>query len=275
MRRPLRAAAVMLMAATAFGVSFNCAAADEGERVLRVCADPNNLPYSNEALEGFENRLAQTVANDLHAKIEYTWWAQRRGFVRNTLQAGKCDVILGVPAGYELTRTTRPYYRSGYVFVTRADRGLDITSLDDALLRRLRIGVHVIGPDQTPPPAAALAARGIIENVAGYSVFGDYREPNPPLRLLDAVFRGDIDLAIAWGPFAGYSVRQHPGALRLVPVPGITGLPVDFSIAMGVRKDDSALQAELNRIIEQRAHEIHALLESYGVPLMPEQGIVR
>jgi len=240
--------------------------------VLRVCADPNNLPYSNEALEGFENRLAQTVASDMHAKVEYTWWAQRRGFVRNTLQANKCDVVLGVPAGYELTRTTRPYYRSGYVFVTRVDSALEIASLDDALLRRLRIGVHVIGPEQTPPPARALAARGIIENVAGYSVFGDYREPNPPLRLIDAVMRGDIDVAIAWGPFAGYSARQHPGALRIVPVAPIAGLPVDFSIAMGVRKDDGALQAELDRIIEHRKPEIHALLESYGVPLFPEPG---
>ena len=111
-----------------------------------------------------------------------------------------------------------PLLPIGLRFCTRIDRAVEIASLDDALLRRLRIGVHVIGPEQTPPPARALAARGIIENVAGYSVFGDYREPNPPLRLIDAVIRGDIDVAIAWGPFAGYSARQHPGALRIVPV---------------------------------------------------------
>jgi len=244
--------------------------AQAATRVLRVCADPNNLPYSNERGEGFENRLAQVIAGELKARVEYTWWAQRRGFVRNTLQAGACDLIVGVPAGYELARTTRPYYRSGYVFVTRASRNLHIASLDDPLLRRLKIGIHLIGPEQTPPPAHALAQRGIVDNVVGYSIFGDYREPNPPLRLIDAVARGDVDVAIAWGPFAGFGAHQHAG-LRIEPVPPTGELPFQFAIAMGVRKDDAALQTELNEALAARAADVEALLKQYGVPLLPAQ----
>ena len=239
-------------------------------RVLRVCADPNNLPYSNDRYEGFENRLAEVVARDLNARIEYTWWAQRRGFVRNTLQAGACDLVMGVPVGYELARTTHPYYRSGFVFVTRADRGLALASLDDPQLRSLRIGVHVIGPEQTPPPAQALAQRGIIDNVVGYSIYGDYRDANPPLRLIDAVVRGDIDVAIAWGPFAGFGAQQHKGELRIDPLPESDALPMRFSIAMGVRKSDAALAAELNRVLEARTPEIRSLLQRYGVPIVAE-----
>ena len=127
---------------------------------LRVCADPNNLPFSNNRGEGFENRIAVLIARDLGTRVEYTWWAQRRGFVRNTLNAGSCDVILGVPTGYGMVRTTRPYYRSTYVFVTRRDRGLHISSLDDPALRTLRVGVHLIGDDYANSPAAhSLAPR--------------------------------------------------------------------------------------------------------------------
>ena len=176
-----------------------------GERVLRVCADPNNLPFSNEREEGFENRLAELLARELGAeRVEYTWWAQRRGFFRNTLNAGLCDVVMGVPSSVELAATTRPYYRSTYVFVTRADRGLDIRSLDDEALRRVRVGVSIIGDDYAnAPPAHALAQRGIVGNVVGFSVYGDYAQPNPPARIVEAVAAGDVDVAVVWGPLAG------------------------------------------------------------------------
>src|SRR4051812_36069581 len=117
------------------------------ETSLRVCADPNNLPFSNEKGEGFENKIAELIAADMQRPLEYTWWAQRRGFFRNTLRAGTCDVVIGVPVSFELAATTRPYYRSTYVFVTRHDRHLDVRSLDDPVLKDLRIGVQLIGDD--------------------------------------------------------------------------------------------------------------------------------
>lgn len=165
--------------------------ASAAERELRVCADPNNLPFSNQERQGFENRIADLVAEALAAELSYTWWAQRRGFIRNTLNAGACDLVIGVPAGYELVETTAAYYRSAYVYVYRADRGLDLRSMQDPRLRELRIGVHLIGDDgANPPPAHALGQQGIVDNVVGYMIYGDYREPNPPARIIDAVARG-------------------------------------------------------------------------------------
>jgi mxaJ protein len=169
---------------------------DAGARVLRVCADLNNLPFSNERREGFENRLAELVARDLGARLEYVWWAQRRGFIRNTLAAGECDVVFGVPSRFERVLPTAPYLRSSYVFVSRDTLAPPLTSLDDQRLRTLRIGVHLIGDDYTnTPPAHALARRGIVRNVAGYTIYGDYREPNPPARIIEALGRGEIDVA--------------------------------------------------------------------------------
>ncbi|HVL66503.1 MAG TPA: substrate-binding domain-containing protein [Vicinamibacterales bacterium] len=239
-------------------------------RVLRVCADPNNLPFSNDRGEGFENRLAELVAREMKAGLRYTWWAQRRGFVRNTLKAGECDVIMGIPSSYELARATRPYYRSSYTFVYPKASGLAIASLDDPRLRELRIGVHVIGDDYANvPPAHALAARGIIANVVGYSIFGNYAEPNPPARLIEAAAHGEIDLAIAWGPLAGYVARQQPVAMEVVPVTpeiDLPFLPFVYDISMGVRREDVALQQELDAILVRRADEIDALLDEFGIP---------
>jgi mxaJ protein len=148
--------------------------------VLRVCADPNNLPFSDQAGRGFENEIIALIARDLGSTVEYTWWAQRRGYVRNTLKADVCDVWSGVASGAEMMTSTRPYYRSSYVFVTRADRGLHIASLDDPQLRKLVIGVQMVGSDaMNTPPAHALARRGIVQNVRGYMLYGDYREPHP------------------------------------------------------------------------------------------------
>src|SRR5207237_10170955 len=186
---------------------------------LRVCADPNNLPFSNDRGQGFENRIAELVARDLHKKLEYTWWAQRRGFIRNTLKAGACDVVVGVPASFELAATTAPYYRSSYVFVYRKDKKLSVNSFDDPVLRKLKVGVQMIGDDgANTPPAHALASRGVVENVRGYTVYGDYAQPNPPARIIDAVARGDVDVAVAWGPLAGYFARRERVPLAVVPV---------------------------------------------------------
>jgi mxaJ protein len=240
--------------------------------VLRVCADPNNLPFSDSTGAGFENRLATLVAGEMHARVAYTWWAQRRGFVRNTLNAHECDVVMGVPAGFELTAVTRPYYRSSYVFVSRRDRRLNVRSFDDPALKRLTVGVQLVGDDYAnTPPAHALARRGIVQNVRGYQVQGDYRLPSPPARIVDAVANGDVDIAVAWGPLAGYFASRERVPLDIVPVsPEMDppALPFVFDISMGVRRADRPLRDTLNAILVRRRASIDSLLRAYGVPLV-------
>jgi quinoprotein dehydrogenase-associated probable ABC transporter substrate-binding protein len=243
---------------------------------LRVCADPNNLPFSNNKEEGFENRLAELLATDLHRRLEYTWWPQRRGFVRNTIGAGRCDLIVGVPAHYDLVLTSRPYYRSTYVFVSRRSRHLGVRSFDDPRLATLRIGVQLVGDDfANTPPAHALSARRLIGNIVGYSVYGNYSEPNPPARIVEAVAAGDIDLAVVWGPLAGFFAQRAAVPLELHPVTETRRLtpdiPFAFAIAMGVRRGDDALKARLDEFIERRQADINALLARYGVPLSPAE----
>jgi mxaJ protein len=237
---------------------------------LRVCSDPNNLPFSNQKEQGFENRIAQLLARDLGTKVEYFWWAQRRGFVRNTLTANKCDVIIGVPSSFELALTTRPYYRSTYVFVTRKDRKLDVSSFDDPRLKKLKIGVQMIGDDYaSSPPAHALANRGIVRNVAGYSVYGDYRNESPPKRIVDAVAAGEVDVSAVWGPTAGYFIRKSRVPLVARPVSpeiDLPFLPFVFDISMAVRRGDTALRDKLETVLDRRANEIDAILREYGVP---------
>ena len=238
--------------------------------VLRVCADPNNLPFSNQSGEGFENKLAELLAQDLGERVEYTWWAQRRGFFRNTLKAGVCDLVIGVPSGFEMALTTRPYYRSTYVFLSRKDRHLDVKSFDDPSLRKLRIGVQIIGDDQSnAPPAHALTRRHIIDNVKGFTLYGDYSQHDPPARIVDAVTKGDIDLAIVWGPLAGYFAKQSHVPLEIVPVsPQIDQpfLPFVFDISMGVRRGDQEFRDRVDQFLEQRRSEIDRILADYRVP---------
>ena len=268
-RSVLGGALLVCAIATAVSACRAARAATETQ-VLKVCADPNNLPFSNERQQGFENRIAELVARDLGAKLRYVWWAQHRGFVRNTINQNQCDVLIGVPSSFERTRPTIPYYRSTYVFVTRRDRGLNIISFDDPQLRRLRVGVQLIGDDGTnTPPAHALSNRGIIKNVKGYSVYADYREPNPPARIIDAVARGDVDVAVAWGPMAGYFASREPVALDVKPVApqiDLPFLPFVFDISMGVRRGNDRLREHLNAVIERRRADIDRILTEYGVP---------
>jgi mxaJ protein len=239
-------------------------------RKLRVCADPNNLPFSNRRQEGFENRIAQLLARDLDAEVEYTWWAQRRGFIRSTLNAKLCDLVVGLPSGFELAQTTAPYYRSTYVFVYRRGGGFKIGSFDDPLLRQLKIGVQVIGDDgANAPPAHALASRGIVGNVRGFTVYGDYAQDNPPARIVDAVAAGEIDLAIAWGPLAGYFAKRQKVGLEIVPVyPRIDRptLPFIYDISLGVRRGETSFKEELERALNRRRGDIGRILDEYGVP---------
>ena len=253
--------ALSLMSVTAVGARG---------RELRVCADPNNLPFSNDRGEGFENKIAELVAKDMGARVKYTWFAQRRGFVRNTLKAGECDLVVGVPASFDLTAVTVPYYRSSYVFVSRRDRNLAIRSFDDPQLSHLKIGVQLIGDDgMNTPPVHALANRGIHGNLKGYLVTGDYSKPNPPARIIDGVANGEVDVAIVWGPLAGYFSRRQSVPLDIVPVSpqiDLPFLPEVFDISMGVRREDKAFREQLDSIIEKRMSDIDAILDAYNVP---------
>ena len=277
--RPARRPALTVLAALA-GVATLTAAAMSGaaERELRVCADPNNMPFSNEAGEGFENALAAIVADELEATLSYTWWAQRRGFVRNTLNAGACDLVVGVPAGYELVETTRPYYRSAYVFVYPPREAEGLRSIRDPRLRDLVIGVHLTGDDGTnPPPAHALGRLGIVENVVGYMIYGDYREDNPPARIIHAVAQGRIDVAAAWGPMAGYFARRATPRLAVEPITDteFANIPFEFSIAMGVRKGETALRDEVQEALDRRRNEIEDVLRRFDVPLLTPAALAR
>ena len=244
-------------------------AAPAGARDLKVCADPNNLPFSNAARQGFENKVVELVAKELGAQVQYVWWAQRRGNVRETLNAGLCDLIPGVASSLEMLGTTRPYYRSTYVAVVRRGPLSGLDSFDDARLRSLRIGVQLVGDDgANTPPAHALTRRGIVDNVRGYTIYGDYDSPAPQSPIVDAVARGELDLAFVWGPTAGYFAAREPTPLTLAPVPQSDGpaLPMAYDISMGVRRDDVALRREVEGALARRAADIAAILKSYGVP---------
>jgi mxaJ protein len=249
------------------------ACSPEPGRELRVCSDPNNLPFSNERREGFENRLAELIGSDLKATVRYTWWPQRRGFIRNTLSAHTCDIVMGTTSGAERVLTTRPYYRSTYVFVFRKDRGLSIRSLDDPALRKLRIGVQLVGDDYAnTPPVHALSRRGIVGNLVGFSVFGDYSQPNPPARIIDAVVAGDVDLALVWGPLAGYFAKHAEVPLEVIPIsPAVDppGLQFQFDISLAVRPRDQTLKQELEAVLEKRQPDVDRILAQYGVPTVP------
>jgi mxaJ protein len=248
-----------------------CSLAASAAPLLRVCADPNNLPYSDQQQKGFENQLAAMIASDLGMQVIYTWFPQRGSFFRKTLDAGKCDVVMGVPAGMKGIDTTQPYYRSGYVFVSRRDRNLNIVSLDDPRLHQLRIGIHNLGDtDREAPPVHALTTRGIVSNLVGYNIFGNnLDETDPSSGLIKAVEKGDIDLALVWGPIAGYFARFSPVPLIVSPIEGDSSnpsLPLSFDIAAGVRKEDDMLKQQLDSELLRRRTEIQHLLVSYGIP---------
>ena len=240
-------------------------AAHADARTLRVCADPDNLPFSHQDRSGFENRIAEVVARSMQAELQYYWWPQRRGFLRNTLNANVCDVVIGLPAGMDAVRTTQPYYRSTYVLVQRDDRP-PIAALDDVRLRSMIIGLVLPGDDgAATPPAEDLARRGIVDNVRGYTPFG---EPTVAQRIVDDVADRRIDVGILWGPQAGFFSQRDGRNLVVVPVRTGTTAPlsVEFDIAMGVRRDDAALRTELDAAIERERGAIDAVLRDFAVP---------
>ena len=243
-----------------------------GRAPLRVCADPDNRPFSSEDRTGFENRIAVLVARALGADVRYYWWPQRRGFVRNTLNAGVCDVIVGVPVGFERTLNTRPYYRSTYMLVEPAGDRTPPAGFDDPRLKQWRVGVQLIGDDfTTTPPALALAQAGAVDNVQGYAIPGD--EP-AAARIVHALARGELDAAFVWGPQAGYYAAHaaRPLQLHYVPPPDtLKEQPFGFAIAMGVKRGNQALRDRLDDFIVRRQADIDRILADYGVPRVQER----
>jgi mxaJ protein len=241
---------------------------------LRVCADPNNLPYSNDQKQGFENQLAALIGKDLNMQVTYFWFPQREAFFRKTLNSGICDVVMGVPTGIDEAVTTRPYYHSTYVFISREDRHLHITSFDDPRLRTLKIGVHILGEENDSlPPVHAFTSRGIVRNLVGFSIFGNLNEKDPPADLIKAVEDGKVDLAVAWGPLAGYFTRHSTVPLEITPIEGdpkLPRLPFHFDIAIGVRPGDQVLKNSLDAELVRRHAAIRQILNSYGVPQFDE-----
>jgi mxaJ protein len=247
------------------------ASAEDKARELRVCADPDNFPFSNRQLEGFENKIAEVIASDLRASLRYTWHPQRRGFIRQTLAAKHCDLVIGVPSGFEAVLSTKPYYRSTYVFVYAKNKKLgDLRSFDDPVLQDLKIGVQAFGDDGANlPPAHALARRGIARNVIGFSMLDTADSPSG--KIIDAVASGEIDVAIVWGPFAGHFVKRQPVELAVVPVSAGADrvpLPFTFDVSLGVRRDDAPFKEELEGVLDRRRGDIRQVLQTFGVPLV-------
>jgi mxaJ protein len=236
---------------------------------FRVCADPNNLPFSNQKGEGFENKIAELIARKMNLPLEYTWFAQRRGFFRNTLRDGKCDVVIGAPEKFERALSTDPYYYSTYVVVTRKDRKLNVTSLADPILKSLKIGVQMIGDDATnTPPAEVLADRGMVDNIVGYTVYGDYTQPNPPARIIDAVADGEVDIAIVWGPLAGFFAAKQKVPLDIRPIipEADAKLPYVFGISLAVRYGEDEFKDRLDQILAEDQNKIERILDEYHIP---------
>jgi len=246
-------------------LALACAGAQAAAPELRVCADPANLPYSQRDESGFENRIARLVAEDLGMRLNYFWQEQTRGFVRKTMGAGECDLFVGVPAGFDKVLRTRPYYRSTYVAVTR--RGTPpFAGFVPAELHARRFGVQLIGNDlAASPPGYALAEGGAVENVTGFLVYGDGPAGK---RMVDAVAGGSIDVALLWGPQAGFFARRAAVPLEVAPVKAPAGfaMPFEFAIAMGVRKGDTALRDRLDEVLARRRADIEAILDEYAVP---------
>lgn len=239
---------------------------------LVVCADPNNMPFSNRARQGFENKIVELVAKDLNARVSWVWWAQRRGYLRSTLNESKCDLWPGVATGVDKVATTRPYYRSTYVFVTRAREPWEHLTLDDSRLTRASIGVQLVGNDgMNTPPAHAIASRGIIDNVRGYMVYGDYTHPHPAPAIVEAVQSKQIDVGLVWGPLAGYFAEHSRVPLRIEAVTpaGDPRWPMRYDISMGVRRDNGALLKQINEILDRELPAIYGILKTYNMPLEP------
>lgn len=236
-------------------------------KVLRVCADPRNLPFSNEKGEGFENKIAELFAAKLDKKLDYMFFPEATGFVRMTLGAHRCDVIMGFPQGDDLVQGTNPYYRTAYALVTKPGGGLDeVTTLADPRLKDKRIGI-VAGT----PPATNMAVNGLMSHAKPYQLMIDTRIDSSGQAMIDDLKAGTIDVAVLWGPMAGYYAKQSSPPLHVAPLVKETmGPRMAFRIGMGVRSADQNWKRQLNRLIQENQPAINKILFDYGVPLLDE-----
>lgn len=239
-------------------------------KTLRVCADPNNLPFSNDKGEGFENRIAEFLAKKLGKDLAYSYYPGATGFVRNTLNAHLCDVILGMPQGNDFVQPTNPYYRTTYAIVTRAGSELDgMTSLDDP---RLKEKPRRIGLVANTPPGNVLAMHGLMASVKPYPLMVDTRVESSSAAMIHDLEKGDIDVALLWGPIAGYYAKHSSEKLNVALLPETPGARMAFRIGFGVRHSDQNWKRELNTLIAQNKTELDRILLDYGVPLLDESG---
>jgi mxaJ protein len=233
------------------------------ETPLKFCADPDNLPFSNTKEQGFDNKVAILVAKQLGRQAQFVWQRAGRGFIRETLDKGRCDVLVGVPSQFRQALTTLPYYGSSYMFVTRKSRRLNLDSFDDPRLHTMKIGVQVLDDDYAPP-ARALSRRRLTPNIVGFDVAGE-----ESAEIIRAVARGKIDVAVVWGPLAGYYAARQKVPLELSPVtPELDppALPFRFAMTMAVRKSNRALKDQIEQALITQHTQIEKILRAYSVP---------
>ena len=264
--------APLFRAASLLVIAAGPAAAQTGEIVdrseLKVCADPNNLPFSDEKKEGFENKIAELLGAELGLTVDYAWFPQVTGFVRNTLRAHLCDLVTGTVAGDEVMQTTNPYYFTTYVMFYRSDKGLALDGPQDPRLAGLRLGV-VAGT----PPADLLVRHDLMSHTRPYALMVDTRVESPTHQMVQDVLDGTIDVGFLWGPIAAYYRKRDDLPLTLVPLKDEPGAArMEYHIAMGVRANEPEWRRRINAAILKRQPEITAILRDYGVPLLNEQG---
>ena len=270
-----RAAALALLAGAALLSGPGSSRADPprpeaiDRTALRVCADPANLPFSNDKGEGFENKIAELLGQKLGVPVRYTWYPNSTGFLRMTLRARRCDLVMGIVVGADLVQNTNPYYRSGYVLVTRKeDKLADLTGLADPRLQSLRLGITA----GTPP--ANLAARdGLMAQARPYPLVVDTRFDAPGKQMIEDLANKQIDVAVLWGPIAGYFAKQHGDALTVAPLSNeAKDTRLDFYITMGMRPGESDWKNRINGLIRENQDAITAILKEYGVPMLDARG---
>lgn len=263
---------LILVAAIAAAAGDATFAVDQPEAVdrssLRVCSDPGNMPFSNVKGEGFENKIAELFAAKLGVPVKYTWFPQATGFLRNTLRARRCDLVIGMASGAELVFSTNPYYRSTYVMVTRKADGITADRLDDPKLQSLKIGL-IAGT----PPAGVAARNGLMAHARPYDLMVDTRYDSPSHRMIDDLAAGSIDVALLWGPLGGYFAAQHGDLLTVTPlVHEAKSSRMDYYIAMGVRPGETHWKRDIDKLIADNKDQIEAILREYHVPQLDVQG---
>jgi quinoprotein dehydrogenase-associated probable ABC transporter substrate-binding protein len=248
--------------AAALGQAPDLVAPDE----LRVCADPSNLPYSNDKLEGFENKIADIIGKDLKRPVEYVWYPQSVGFIRQALAKGRCDLVMGTVAGDTDVDTTDPYYHSGYMLVSRQDAGIGTQDIGDPVLADKKIGLIA-----RTPPTDLLLKHNLMDHVIPYALVVDTRVESPPRQMLQDIVDKKIDVGVLWGPIVGYQIKHDHLPLKAVFITPEGTNRMDFHIAMGVRPGEAEWRRRINQAIERHKDEIRRVLVDYGIPFLDEE----